>query len=92
MYIYSIFNGANFNYENLEKSVKFAISYQLIIGLFQSNKAITPPIFSEISPDYLQEVFQQTERILFEVFDGEGMLIWEKATSSSMVSQPQDSY
>ncbi len=77
-YIYSIFSGANFNYEDIEKSVKSAISYQLIIGLYHASKSITPPIFSEITSDYLQEIFQQTQSILFEVCDGEGLLIWER--------------
>ncbi len=76
-YIYSIFHGDNFTRALIEDSVKAAISYQLVIGLFQTGSPINLQLGSEISSDCLQEIAQATQKILFEVFDGEGILIWE---------------
>jgi hypothetical protein len=77
-YIYSVFNNADFTHAMVKKSVKSAISYQLIIGLFQHPNSINLRVGSEISTTHLQEIAQLTQIILFEVFDGEGILIWER--------------
>lgn len=77
-YVYSIFNNSVLSIEEIEKSVRFANSYELHIGLFQSNTLMNYQTGSEISEKDLHEICDLTQKILFGVFDGQGILIWER--------------